>query len=1107
MERRERDTVVTIGIHRRNPTTATERMNTHSDSEDALELATIDLMAVYLGWSDWANCYMEMPGLDNPIGRETRDEVILRPRLRAAMTALNPDLPAEAIEQAITELARDRSAMSLVGANEEIYQMLKEGVPVEYQDDAGSRQRALVKVINWREPEQNNFFLAQQFWITGPQHTRRPDLIGFVNGLPLLLIELKKASVNLKHAYDDNLRDYKDTIAQLFWYNALILLSNGKDARLGSLTASWDHFSRWKRINSEGERGVISLDTLLRATGPPERLLDLIENFTLFNRGRGETNKIVAKNHQYLGVNNALQAVRDIQENQGRLGVFWHTQGSGKSYSMAFFSQKILRTVPGNWTFVIITDRIDLDNQIYKTFAAVGAVTEPEKTVRAQNGRHLQQLLQEDHRYIFTLIQKFGVKPGETYPKLSDRDDIIVITDEAHRSQYDVLAQNMRTALPNAAFIGFTGTPLMVGEEKTREVFGDYVSVYDFKQSIEDEATVPLYYENRIPEVQIINENFDRDLERILEEAELDDAQEARLEREFAREYHIITRDDRLEKVAADIVNHFANRGYRGKGMVVSIDKVTAGLMYAKVRAHWDRRLAALRAELEELQTGGENGSRGILTSHSGGESGVGIPRLRDEARILQLKDEIQFMAETDMALVVSQGQNEIRQFAEKGLDIRPHRERLNKEPLDEYFKDPDHPLRLVFVCAMWMTGFDVPTCSTIYLDKPMRNHTLMQTIARANRVYKGKNSGTIVDYIGVFRNLQAALAIYGTGGQDDEAGGTPIKPKEALLQELSDVLDETRAYLQAHDSDLDQIAATSDVFQRINLIEDAVEGLVSNDDARDGYLNLAGQVERLFKAILPDDRANPYLAPRAAVKVIADTIRHDMEPADISGVMAQVEDLLDRSIAGFAIQETAEEPFNLGQIDFEALRQKFEQGRKNTEAMKLRGRLNSQLQRMVRLNKSRTDLARRFEDLVEAYNQGRIGVDEFFERLLAFAQELQEEDQRKIGEQLSEEELAIYDLLLKPRPDLTKEEIKQVKGVARQMLQVLKTEKLVLDWRKKQQSRAAVQVTIAEWLDKLPDAYEQDLWEQKVQQVYTHVYDNYYGNGRSVYASLALAA
>ncbi len=522
--------------------------------------------------------------------------------------------------------------------------------------------------------------------------------------------------------------------------------------------------------------------------------------------------------------------------------------------------------------------------------------------------------------------------------------------------------------------------------------------------------------------------------------------------------------------------------------MVISIDKVSAGRMYHKVRAHWDRALAELHAEAEEMQQ-----------------------RPLDEnvqLRLEELGQDIAFMEETDMALVISQGQNEIRQFEERGLDIRPHRARMNNEALDEHFKNPAHPLRIVFVCAMWMTGFDVPSCSTIYLDKPMRNHTLMQTIARANRVYGEKNNGLIVDYVGIFRNLQAALAIYGaSSGSGVEEGDTPIKSKEALLEELAAALDETRDYCAKHGIDLDAIGADDNPFTRIGRIENAVDALLVNDDTRNAYLLLANQVDRLFKAVLPDDRANQFVAPRAAVKVIADTIRRDMAPPDISGVMVEIEDLLDRSIAGFAIKETAEEPFDLSRIDFDALKKQFEQGRKNTQAQKLRGHLNAQLGRMLHFNKTRSELARRFQQLVDDYNNGRIGVDEFFERLLAFAGTLQEEDHRALSENLNEEQLAIYDLLLKPRPELTKEEIAQVKEVARNMLVTLKEEKLVLDWRKKQQARAAVQVAIEDWLDQLPAAYQPPFWEQKVRQVYEHIYDNYYGDGQSVYTRLAFAA
>ena len=300
--------------------------------------------------------------------------------------------------------------------------------------------------------------------------------------------------------------------------------------------------------------------------------------------------KKLGKNHQLLGVNRAITAVEKIGENQGRLGVFWHTQGSGKSLSMLFFARKVLRKKAGDWTFLIVTDRTELDDQIAGTFAACGELTKLRETVQAQSRDHLKELLRGNERYIFTLIQKFGTARGEVYPVLSTRSDIIVITDEAHRSQYDILAANMRAALPNAAFIGFTGTPLIAGEEeRTREVFGDYVSIYDFAQSVADGATVPLYYESRLPELHLTNEDLGDEIARVIDDADLSEDEEDALARRFAKQYHLITNDDRLEKVAADLVRHFSGRGYRGKAMFVAIDKATAIRMYDKVRRHWDR--------------------------------------------------------------------------------------------------------------------------------------------------------------------------------------------------------------------------------------------------------------------------------------------------------------------------------------------------------------------------------------------------------------------------------------------------------------------------------------------------------------------------------------
>ena len=576
----------------------------------------------------------------------------------------------------------------------------------------------VIRVVDWDNTANNDFLLCSQFWITGEMYTRRADLVGFVNGLPLLFIELKATTAASKPPSPATCAITRTPYRSFFWPNALIILSNGSQSRVGSMSAGWEHFAEWKKVGSENEAGRVSLETILRGVCDPERFLDLVENFTLFQEVPGGLIKLTAKNHQYLGVNNALEALADIRQREGKLGVFWHTQGSGKSISMMFFAQKVLRKLPGNWTFVVVTDRQELDGQIYKNFASAGIVTEGH--AQAESSKHLRQLLTEDHRYIFTLIHKFRERE-----EISSRNDIIVITDEAHRSQYDTLALNMRTALPNASFLAFTGTPLIMGEEKTRQVFGDYISVYDFQQSVADGATVPLYYENRIPELQLVNDDLNEDMENLLEAAELDEEQEKKIEREFAREYHLITRDDRLEAVAKDLVAHFTGRGFQGKAMVICIDKATAIRMYDKVKKYWGEQIAELQAKLAGAS---ENIQRA-------------------------LRDQIAQMEATDMAVVVSQGQNEIADMREKGLDIRPHRKRMVDEELETKFKNPNDPFRLVFVCAMWMTGFDVPICSTLYLDKPMRNHTLMQTIARANRVYPGKVSGLIVDYAGVFRN------------------------------------------------------------------------------------------------------------------------------------------------------------------------------------------------------------------------------------------------------------------------------------------------------------------------------------------------------------------
>lgn len=1057
----------------------TGKGGTSYSEQELVERPAIGLLQK-LGWKH-INALHETLGPAGTLGRDNQSEIILESCLRVAFNRLNTDLSSEAYDLAVEELTRDRSRLSMLAANREVYQLLKNGIRVHIPDpNVDGEKVETVRLIDWDNYAKNDFLVVSQFWVVGEMYKRRADLVGFVNGIPLLFVEFKAAHKQLYTAFTGNLTDYKDTIPQLFWFNAFVILSNGSEAKVGSITSDWGHFNDWKKINSEGEEGLISLETVLRGTCEQSRFLDIVENFLLFIGVRGGIVKIVPKNHQYLGVENAMAALREIKNRRGQLGVFWHTQGSGKSISMIFFSQKVLRKVPGNWTFVIVTDRQELDDQIYKTFADAGITTEGH--CQAESSKDLRRLLTEDHRFVFTLIQKFRTVNGRTHPVLSARDDIIVITDEAHRSQYDTLALNMRNALPSASFLAFTGTPLIIGEEKTRDVFGEYVSIYNFKQSVDDGATVPLYYENRIPELQLADkEAFKEGMDRLLEEAELDEDQEKKLDREFTREYHLITRDDRLEKIAEDIVEHFTERGQLWKGMVVSIDKATAVKMYNKVQKYWKQKRDQLTKKINEL---------------SGSER-------------QDVQKKISYMRETDMAVVVSSSQNEVGEMKRKGVDILPHRQRMVKEDLETKFKDPDDKFRLVFVCAMWMTGFDVPCCSTIYLDKPMRNHTLMQTIARANRVFKDKVNGVIVDYAGVLRNLQKALAIYGSGsGGGLKPGEEPVKAKEELITMLKTAVGQTVLFLRQVDVDVEPIIK-AEGFERVKLLDGAVDALLVTDTTKNRFTSLCNTVDRIYKAVLPDPKANEFVPVCALFRAIQLKIQALQPEADISQLMGKVEDLLDENITakGYIIREPVtpygkKKPIDLSGIDFETLKKKFAKERRRTEIEKLRGAINAALKRMVRLNKTRVDYLEKFQRMIDEYNQGAANLEEFFERLLNFAKELQEEEKRGVVAGLSEEELAVFDLITKPDMKLTNDEEARVKRIARELLQTLKREKLVLDWRKTQATRATVRVAVEDKLDELPQVFSREIYIQKCNTVYQHIFESYYGEGRSVYAA-----
>jgi type I restriction enzyme R subunit len=1065
-------------------------MSPSAYTEDQLvEQPAIGLFAD-LGW-ETLSAMEETFGADGTLGRETKGEVVLTTRLRNALCKLNPELPAEAISSAIDELTRDRSAMLLEAANREIYQLLKEGITVSVPDrQHGGQKIERLRVVDWEQPQNNDLLLVSQLSVTGALYTCRPDLVGFVNGLPWVVIELKNTGVPARAAFDENLTHYKQQIPALFCYNALMIASSGTDSLVGSLTADWERWVRWKRIEREDEPRRVSMEVMLRGTCEPGRLLDLVENFTLFSEHKAGLVKILGQNHQFLGVNNAIASMLEARKlGHGRGGVFWQTQGSGKSFSMVFFAQKVLRKLAGNWTFVVVTDRVELDEQIAKTFKTTGAVSEAEgDECHAASGAHLRELLRGNHRYVFTLVHKF-----QTPELLCDRSDVIVLTDEAHRSQYDTLALNMRAALPKAMFLAFTGTPLIAGEERTKEVFGDYVSIYDFQQSIEDGATVPLFYENRTPELQLTNPDLNEDIYRLIEDAELDPEQEAKLERDLARQYHLLTRDDRLETVAQDIVRHFLGRGFVGKAMVVSIDKATALRMYDKVHQYWAAETAKVQKELGDLAMlpfGSERSAE----------------QAKRDVRKAELKQRLDVLTSTDMAVIVSPGQNEIQQMHALGLDIEVHRKRMNESnpKLDERFKDTQDPLRLVFVCAMWLTGFDAPSCSTVYLDKPMRNHTLMQTIARANRVFPGKHSGVIVDYANVFASLEKALAIYGAG----KDGKNPVKDKQQLVEDLRTAVAAATTFCAAHGVVLDVIEDTpTGSLERLQSIEDGMNALISPDPLRRDFFAHDRLVSTLYRAVKPDPSALEFASRVACITTLAECIRTRLNPnpPDISHVINGINGILDESITGHEIREQGPAPLDLSKINFEALAQRFKESKhKNTDLEQLKAAIRGKLEEMIQVNHTRADFAEKFEALIDSYNAGSRSIEELFDELLHLSNSLNVEQQRHVRENMSEEELVIFDILTRPAPDLSPEERAEVKKAARELLARLK-ELLVINWRQKSMARSKLKLTIEDTLDLgLPRAYTPELYNQKCSAVFEHVYESYPERNAGVYATAA---
>lgn len=1001
----------------------------------------------------------ETLGPNGMLGRTDYREVLLTKYLRPALFRLNSWMTEAYADSVVKSLLETSFSATPMQTNELKYRLITGGVPVDFRLPNGNLEKRLARVIDFDNPANDHFLAVKEMKIHGTLYHRRADIIGFVNGIPLLFIELKKMGVDVREAYDNNYHDYQHTIPQLFRFNAFVMLSNGVESKVGTLGSEYDFFNEWKRLEEQDE-GAVSLETMLRGICRKENFLDLVENFIIYDHSGGRTVRIMARNHQYLGVNEAVEAYRTRKLRDGRLGVFWHTQGSGKSYSMVFLSKKIRRKFAGSPTIVVLTDRDELNKQISDTFESCGCLGGMKAgAFIPSSGARLAEMLKGNPSFIFTLIQKFN---NDNPEPLAPDHDIVIMSDEAHRTQNGIFADNMMKLLPTANRIGFTGTPLFAYDNITERTFGGYVSVYDFKRAVEDGATVPLYYENRADQLEITNPNISDELTELIDNENMDPDQREKLERELARDIHIITAEKRLRAIARDFVKHYTDLWDSGKAMFVCVNKVTCARMYNFVQEYWQEAIAGLEADLHGAT--------------------------QQEAQEIHRK--LAWMRETEMAVVISQEQNEWQTFDNWGLDIRPHRAKMeNREP-DKEFKDGENPFRVVFVCAMWLTGFDVKSLSCLYLDRPLKAHTLMQTIARANRVCEGKTNGLVIDYIGVVKALRQALADYTSGGR---VSVDPTPDIDKLYSRIHEIVDEIRKLMADHHFALNQVIQ-SEGFARIGEVQNGANALSCNEDTRKRFGIMARELFRLFKYVehdkLEDDRK-----ARDAISAIYEVMHKRVVHADNSMLMKCINDIVSDSIEVRVDDQDKEKKFDISKIDFDRLRAEFmKRKHQNLLLQDLQQLVEERLAEMLGRNPSRIDYYERYQAIIQNYNaeRDRAAIEKAFSDLLDLTNDLDSETERYIREGFeNEEQLALFDLLKKDT--LSKEDIKILKASAKDLLKVInKSISDMNNWREKESTRAAMESIIRDTLwGSLPDCYLDELTTYR-QKVYTFVMDHY---------------
>lgn len=1026
-----------------------------------------NLLQNELGWDVKFAYNIEVLGKNGTFGRESYRDILLTRYFRDALKKLNPWITENQMDEAQKALEHRLSTSSLLQINEEKYFLIREGIPVTVKKPNGQTETKKVAVLDFQNPDNNYFLAIKELKIHGDLYRRRTDIVGFVNGIPLLFVELKKNTVDVQNAYDDNYTDYQDTIPHLFYYNAFLMLSNGTEAKVGTLGSKYEFFHEWKRL-AEEDQGSVALETMLRGICRKENFLDLFENFILYDHSGGHTAKILARNHQYLGVNEAMKAYAARKLNDGKLGVFWHTQGSGKSYSMVFLAQKVRRKFEGSPTFVVLTDRDELNTQISDTFENCGLLgkTKAPQFI-ASSGDDLVSKLKGNPSFIFTLIQKFNKPDAEPiYPD----HDIIIMSDEAHRSQYGIFADNMMKLLPTAARIGFTGTPLLSSDNITARTFGGYVSVYDFKRAVEDGATVPLYYENRGEKiVDLHNPEITNQILDAIENADLDVDQQDKLEAEFAKEIHLLIAEPRLRSIARDFVSHYSDLWTSGKAMFVCLNKVTCVRMYNYVQEYWKDEIKKLKQQIKSAS--------------------------QQEAQELERK--LKWMQETEMAVVISQEQNEIQTFKKWDLNIKYHRTKMEKRELDKEFKDSKNPLRVVFVCAMWLTGFDVKCLSCLYLDKPLKAHTLMQTIARANRVAEGKSNGLIIDYIGIVKALRKALADY-TANVGGGGGTDPTVDKDELIARIIETIDKAKTFLSENDFDLEMLISAYD-FMKLSYLQEAANAVCGSIEDKKTFSTYASELNRLMKYADREDITGYTRKQYEAIAAIYAELQKKRKHINTTDLMIEVNGIISTYVE---IQHTPsimrEEPrrFDISAIDFDLLRREFAKVKKKNLVMHdLEEVIRQKLDRMLFTNPDRINYYERYQAIIEAYNseQDRATIEKTFMDLMDLANQMNAEEQRYAREGFSsDEELSLYDMLF--REDLSKNDIKKLKEVAADLFQKIKAKISELDhWTDKQETKAAIDNLIRDTLwAELPECYDELSISMYRQRIYEYVYTRY---------------